>query len=116
MKFIKRLKILKPYQLLLIALLCIISIIVTAYTIGAHYIATRYVHDGGDEVAWRNSPPGSFFPWPKEPGMLQMLSEISEIDLFIYRYFIKTWLLVIVTLSLWIATCAYIIKRVRRRM
>lgn len=90
MKFAKGSRGFKPYQLLLIALLCIISIIVTAYAIRAHSIATRYVHDGGDEVAWRNSPPGSFFPWPKEPGMLQMLSEINKIDLFIYRYLIKT--------------------------
>ena len=90
MKFAKGSRVFKPSQLLLIARLCIISIIVTAYAIRAHSIATRYVHDGGDEVAWRNSPPGSFFPWPKEPGMLQMLSEINKIDLFIYRYLIKT--------------------------
>jgi len=61
MKFIKRLKIFKPSQLLLIALLCIISIIVTAYAIRAHSIATRYVHDGGDEVAWVTLHPAPFF-------------------------------------------------------
>ena len=118
MKFTKKSKILKPSQLLLLALFCTVSVIVTAYTIQAHSIANRYIYDSGDEVAWRNSPPGSFFPWPKEPtpGMLPVLSKINEIDLFIYRYLIRTWLLVIVALSLWIVTCTYIIKRVHKRM
>lgn len=116
MKFIRGLKILRPSQLLLIALLCVISIIVTAYTIAAYSKATRYIYDSEGEVNWRYTPPGSFFPWPREPGMLATLSEINEIDLFIYRYLIKTWLIVIVTLSLWIATCTYIIKRVHEKM
>jgi len=117
-KFTEESKILKSSQLLLLALLCIVSVVVTAYTIQAHSIANRYIYDSGDEVAWRNSPPGSFFPWPKEPtlGMLPVLSKINEIDLFIYRYLIRTWLLVIVALSLWIAACTYVIKRVRKRM
>ena len=100
---------LRPSRLLLITLLCIFSITITVYTITAYSVA-RYVYENEDKVIWRYSPPGSFFPWPKEVGMFPVLSKMSEIDLFIYQYFIKTWLLIVVTLSIWIAIGIYIAK------
>jgi hypothetical protein len=100
---------LSPSRLLLITLLCIFSITIIVYTITAYSVA-RYVYENEDKVVWRYSPPGSFLPWPKEPGMLTALSKMNPIDLFIYQYFIKTWLLIVVTLSIWIAMGIYIAK------
>ncbi len=108
--------VLKPfrfYQFLLMALLCAFSITITVYTIKAYSVA-RHVYDGEYGVYWRCYPPGSFFPWPKEPeqeGVFPVLTKMSQIDLFVYQYLIKTRIIIIVALLLWVATCTYIIKR-----
>ncbi|MEM3666849.1 MAG: hypothetical protein QW222_07205 [Candidatus Bathyarchaeia archaeon] len=100
----------KAFRLLPLTLLCILSITITVYTITAYSIA-HYVYEEGDNAYWRYTPPGTFLPWPKPPGILTALSKISEIDLFIYRYLLKTWLMIIITILFWAVTCIYILKR-----
>lgn len=92
--------------------LTILSTYLTIYTWKAHTIATRHIYEDldGEPVAWRTGPSGSLFPWPRESGMLQIFSEINEVDLFIYRYLIKTWGLVGLSILLWICTGLLIFK------
>lgn len=105
----------KKTVLVLIAVLVLVSVCFTLYTLRAHTIAGRYIYEGADGgITWRTAPSGSLFPWPNESGMLQILSEMSDIDLFIYVYLIKSWTLVGVTILLWAVTCLCVFKAVRR--
>lgn len=37
------------------------------------------------EPTWSSGGPGSFFPWPKEPGMLTVMTEMDNVDQCIYH-------------------------------
>jgi len=97
---------------LILIVLGIISAYLTLYTTKAHTIAAQHIIEDaqGNAVSWRTTPSGSLFPWPKEPGMLQALSKIDEVDLFIYRYLIKPWVLVGLSILMWIVTGLSIFK------
>ncbi|MGQ9552269.1 MAG: hypothetical protein ACUVUE_07575 [Candidatus Bathycorpusculaceae bacterium] len=100
-------------KLILVVLgLTIVSIYLTVYTLVAYAVATRYIYEdpNGEVIAWRTGPSGSLFPWPTEPGMLEVLSKVNEVDLFIYRYFIKTWALASLSILMWIATGLAIVR------
>ena len=101
----------KRSVLVLIAL-GLVSTCLTLYTASAHAVA-RYAFDGGSELGWLYTPPGSFLPWPKAPGMAAALSKSNAIDLFIYRYLIQSWILVGITVILWTVTGLYLLKRTR---
>ena len=88
-----------------------ISIYLAIYTFEAHSIASRYISsDSHDAVFWINGPSGSLFPWPREPGMLQVLSRINDVDLFIYTYLIKTWMLAGLSALVWVITVLFVYK------
>jgi len=42
------------------------------------------IYKGDKEPYWNNGGPGSFFPWPKEPGMLTVITGMDSTDQFIY--------------------------------
>ena len=92
-------------------ILGLVSACLTLYTVRAHAVA-RYAY--GDQLGggWLYTPSGSFLPWPKEPGMAAALSKMNEIDLFIYRFLIKSWVLVGVTVLLWTVTSLYLLRRI----
>ena len=92
--------------------LAFISLYLTLYTIMVHTIAARHICEDpdGNAVAWRTGPSGSLFPWPREPGMLEILSKINEVDLFIYRYLIKPWVLVGLSILAWVGTGLFIFR------
>jgi len=102
-------------SVLILIVLGVISAYLTLYTVKAHSIAMRHIIEDaeGNAVSWRTGPSGSLFPWPKEPGMLQVLSKIDEVDLFIYRYLIKPWMLVGLSILIWIVTGLSIFKKVK---
>ena len=88
-----------------------ISIYLAIYTIEAYSIASRYISsDSHGAVFWVNGPSGSLFPWPREPGMLQVLSRINDVDLFIYTYLIKTWMLAGLSALVWVITVLFVYK------
>lgn len=80
----------------------VISFYITLYTFEAHAIAGNYIIDWNGEKWWRSAPSGSLFPWPREPGMLMILSKVNELDFFIYVYLIKSYTLVVLTALMWI--------------
>ena len=47
---------------------------ITVYAVAAHSVA-RHAGEHDGKFYWRTTPAGSFFPWPREPGMFQALSE-----------------------------------------
>ncbi|MEM2111242.1 MAG: hypothetical protein QXX08_05115 [Candidatus Bathyarchaeia archaeon] len=97
--------------------LFLISTCFTLYTFKAHIVAANIYEDPeGNAVSWRTGPSGTLFPWPTEPGMLQVLSEISGIDSFIYRYLIKTWILAVLSILMWVGTALFIFRIVRTQM
>ena len=94
----------------------------TLYTVAAYNVA-RHVYEYEGIVFWRSAPGGSFFPWPREPGAglalegaggVFMRVKLNEIDSFIYRYLIKSWVLLGLTILLWVGVSLYILKLVRR--
>ncbi len=89
-----------------------ISVYLTLYAWRAHTVAQNIYEDsGGSAVAWKTGPSGSLFPWPREPGLLQILSNISEVDVFIYNYLIKTWVLVGLSMLMWIVSGLFMYTR-----
>ena len=99
------------YKKKLIVLL-LISTIFTYYTISCHVIANGYlyVNSTTDEVFWTSGPAGSFFPWPKAPGLLEILTQLNEVDLFIFQYLIRTWALAGLSIILWAITGLFLFK------
>ena len=95
-----------------LTVLGLVSIYLTLYTVAAYNVA-NYVYDTEVITVWRSGPSGSFFPWPREPGMLQILSGVNEVDLFIYICLIKSWILVLVTVLFWVNTFLCIVNLVR---
>ena len=88
-----------------------ISMYLAMYTFEAHSIASRYISsDSHGAVFWVNGPSGSLFPWPREPGMLQVLSRVNDVDLFIYTYLIKTWMLAGLSALAWVITVLFVYK------
>lgn len=67
----------------------------------------------GKAVSLRTGPSGSLLPWPREPGMLEALSKINEVDLFIYRCLIKPWVLVGLSMLIWAGTGLSIFKVIK---
>ena len=92
-------------------ILASISIYLTIYTFEAHSIASRYISgDSHGAVFWINGPSGSLFPWPRGPGMAEVLSRINEVDLFIYTYLIKTWVMAGLSALAWVITVLFVYK------
>jgi hypothetical protein len=88
-----------------------ISMYLSIYTFEAHSIASRYISsDSHGAVFWINGPSGSLFPWPKGPGMAEALSRINDVDLFIYTYLIKTWILAGLSALAWVITVLLVYK------
>ncbi|MDH5376668.1 MAG: hypothetical protein OEW95_12805 [Candidatus Bathyarchaeota archaeon] len=97
-------------SVLVLIVLGVISAYFTLYTVTAYSVA-RYALGGG---GWRYTPPGSFLPWPREPGMFPAISKMSESDLFIYQYLIKSWVLAGATVFLWTITSLYLSRTILR--
>ena len=97
--------------LIITVMLAVFSTLITAYTIAAYEVATRYIIEMGDgEAMWRTTPRGSLFPWPKGSGSLQMLSEMEDVDMFIYRYLIRDRLLMGFAILMWVLTGVFVIR------
>lgn len=102
-------------SLVILILLVCVSAYSTLYTTNAYKVAS-HVTESPPELHWSSAPAGSFFPWPREPGMLEMLSEISEVDSFIYVYLIKSWALAAATFLFWIGVFLQIWRIARYRL
>jgi len=86
-----------------LAVLVSVSLVFTAYTISAYYVAS-YVSEFEGHLWWPDSLEGSFFPWPCRPtGIAFFIThELDQEDYLYYNYVIKSGVLVALTLLLWI--------------
>jgi len=102
-------------SVLIVIILAFVSTYLTVYTLEAHTVAARHIYEDpeGEAISWRTGPSGSLFPWPTEPGMLEVLSEIDGVDLFIYRYLIRNWVLIGLSILMCVATGLSIFKVVK---
>jgi hypothetical protein len=96
-------------------LLFAVSMYSTAYTIAAYLICLRNVVEYSGKVYWNSSPKGSLFPWPrKDCGIcIPILIELDKMDLFIYNYLVRTYLLAIVCAALWLLTILVLYKQIK---
>ena len=94
--------------------LFIFTTILTLYTITVHIIADRHLYEDPITkiVYWTSGPSGSLFPWPKAPGLLEILTKVNEVDLFVYKYLINTWVLVVLSIIMWIITGLFIFRMI----
>jgi len=100
-----------------LAILLLVSFLATSYTVAAYGVARR-VYDSEGTPSWVDSGGGSFFPWPKGPdpgtGIFPIVIPMtSNVDIFIYVYLIKPWVLVAVTVLLWAGITTYIFMLTR---
>jgi hypothetical protein len=93
-------------SILVLVVLLVSSMYITVYSLTAYYVAARHMYEDPDSrvISWNTGPSGSLFPWPKESGMLEVLSKVSDVDLFIYKYLVKTWVLIGLSILMWVAT------------
>jgi hypothetical protein len=96
-----------------VIVLFLISTILTVYTITVHVLASRHMYEDpvSTIVYWTSGPSGSLFPWPKAPGLLEIITLTNVVDSFIYRYLVKTQALVGLSIFLWIITGIYVFRR-----
>jgi hypothetical protein len=101
-------------SVLIAVALAIVSTYVALYAVWAYNVANLYIYEDTEgNVTWRSGPSGSLFPWPGKPGMLEVLSKMSDIDLFIYRYLVRTGLLAAFSILLCVSTGVYVASRLR---
>ncbi|MEM3730462.1 MAG: hypothetical protein QW667_03035 [Candidatus Bathyarchaeia archaeon] len=89
------------------------SIYVALYTISAHYVADRWALDSGWRYAGTIND-ASFFPWPRGPKgiLLPVITKMNPTDEFIYLYLIKTGILILICLGLWLLTIVYCFRAI----
>jgi len=81
----------------------LLALYLTMYTIAAYMVARWIVEESGK--VWWCGTPGSLFPWPKEPGyMVDILSSASDLDAFIYKYLVRTNMLILIVAAAYFLT------------
>jgi hypothetical protein len=95
--------------LLAIALI-FVSTYLSLYAFKAYTAAALHIYEELEtgKVFWTSGPAGSLFPWPTEPGMLEILVQVDGVDLFIYVYLIRSWLLTGFPVLSWFVTGLYV--------
>ncbi len=77
------------------------SFIFSLYTVKSYQVA---LHARGS--SWNTGGPGSFFPWPTDPGHLMVITEMSPIDAFFNQVIIETGILALCSFGVW---CTFLI-------
>lgn len=75
----------------------------TGYTISAHWVAANHVMGTGSDLYYPNAGgPTLLFPFPKSEVHLPVVTELSSVEVFIYQYLIRTYLLAAINVALWL--------------
>jgi hypothetical protein len=101
-------------RILIFILLAGLSVYVTLYTVSAYQIAGRWAFDQDGKDYWRYSGDMTLFPWPTGPKdvLLPVIVRMGIVDEFIYLYLIKTGVLILICLTLWMLTAIYFLKTI----
>jgi hypothetical protein len=95
-------------------ILFLLTTLLTVYTITIHVIAEGHLYEDpvSSLVYWTSGPSGSLFPWPRVPGMLEIITQVNAVDRLIYQSFIKTWALAGLSLVMWVITGLSVFRRI----
>lgn len=95
------------WKAIVLVVLFSITVVFTAYTVSAHYVAS-HIHEHEGRLMWGSMPDGSFFSWPSYPDvLLPTLTPVNEVDALYYQLFIKSLILIEITVLLWTVTVAF---------
>ena len=72
-----------------------ILLVLVGYTFSAYFYSSLIIEYSGG-LWWRSSAQGSLFPLPHGPGMLTVLSPVSNLDAFIYQYLLRIPSLIVI--------------------
>ena len=103
------------WKVIVLVVLFSITVVFTAYTISAHHVAS-HIGELEGHLVWSHFQGGSFFPWPSYPGgiLAPLTSPVNEVDVLYYQLFIKSWILIEITVLLWTVTVAFCITSILR--
>ena len=89
-------------SIITLAVLVTVTLVFTAYTISAYYIAS-YVTEMDGKLLWPTMGDWSFTPWPHESTgfVSQVFTECGQEDYLYYNYVIRSGVLLVITLLLW---------------
>ena len=93
-----------------ILLLACMILVVLGYTLSAYLTSFMIIEYDGD-LWWRSTPQGSLFLIPYGPGILAALSQVSDVDAFVYRYLLRIPLLIVLDVLVISLTWLRVIKR-----
>ena len=82
-------------EIISIGIIGIVTFIFSLFTVKAYQVA-QFARGS----TWNTGGPGSFLPWPREPGHLMIITEMNPIDAFINQLIIETGLLAIISFLL----------------
>ncbi len=90
-------------RLIILAVLILIALVISVYSISAHYVAS-YVHEYNGVLVWP-TPGYTFLPWPTTPtGIVPaILFPVSETDSQYYRLVIQSGFFIVLAFLSWIA-------------
>ncbi len=83
-------------ETILIGLFGLFTFIYSLFTIKAYQVS-QFARGS----TWNTGGPGSYLPWPREPGHFMVITEMHPIDAMINQLFIETGLLALSSLLLW---------------
>lgn len=104
-------------RIILLAVLLIITIYLTLFTIKAYEThITHWVYEDPEtgELYWSYSPPGKLFPWPRPPGILTALSPMNTADQTVYKYLLKHHTVIPILVILYTTATYFAIRLVIR--
>ncbi len=90
-------------RMIILAVLILIALVISVYSISAHYVAS-YVHKYNGVLVWP-TPGYTFLPWPTIPtGIVPaILVPLSETDSQYYRLVIQSGFLIALAFLSWFA-------------
>ncbi len=92
----------------------VLAVILTAYTLSAHYVA-GFITSLNGELVWKTASRGTFTPWPNPPGNLGTTISVLPSDALIYSYLVNTFVLAISSVLLWVLVGLQLRKATHKR-
>lgn len=98
---------------LLLVFLSALATYATAYTILAHSVTVQWAC-GAAWCCMGSIDNATLFPWPRGPlGVCaEVITKMNPVDGFIYLYLIRTWMLIVTSILLWILVAIYFLRAV----
>jgi hypothetical protein len=112
-----KLKLSTRYRVLTLALLVVLAALATFYTLAAYRVASMWACGGGSAAFWccmGTIDNATFFPWPRGPlgACAEVITRMDAVDEFIYLYLVKSGMLIVVCVSLWVLAAFYFLKAI----